>query len=199
MRAPLLTVLLALAGPAHAQTPAQTPAQPTAPAPACDTLDSPAGRAWAQANLWRYSDPARAAAVFRDLADSATPSSWPDGLAPQATVLPVGMRFQMAVAQSQILPDGTVRPGGWGTFSRVDTLRQAREDLAIRSDFKATLDYVLTFEVIAPLPALVGPTGPQVEQSDCHLLPGGWPQLQVLVLPADRMHYMKVVEQRPLH
>ena len=174
-------------------------AQVQVSAPACDTLESPAGQAWAQANLWRYSDPARAAAVFRDLADSPAPSSWPDGFPPEATVLPVGTRFQMAVTAAQILPDGTVRPGGWGTFNRVDTVAQARDDLAIRSDFKASLDDVLTFEVIAPLPALIGPTGPQVEPGDCHLLPGGWPQLQMLVLPADRMHYLKVVEQRTLH
>jgi hypothetical protein len=55
--------------------------------------------------------------------------------------------------QGQILPDGTVRPGGWGTFQRLDTAQQARDDLAIRSDFKPTLDYVLTFEVTAPLRA----------------------------------------------
>lgn len=166
--------------------------------PACDTLDSPAGQAWARANAWRYADPARAAAVFRDLADSPTPSPWPDGFPPEASVLPMGTRFQMAVAKGQTQPDGTVRPGGWGTFQRVDTAQQARDDLAIRSDFKPTLDYVLTFEVIAPLPALIGPTGAQVEPGDCHLLPGGWIQLQMLVLPADRMHYLKVVETRSL-
>jgi hypothetical protein len=66
-------------------------------------------------------------------------------------LLSVGTRFQMAVAKGQVLPDGSLRPGGWGTFQRVDTMQQAR-DLAIRSDFKATLDYVLTFEVINPCP-----------------------------------------------
>jgi hypothetical protein len=167
-------------------------------APACDTLDSPAGQAWARANAWRYADPAHAAAVYRDLADSPTPSPWPDGFPPEASILPMGTRFQMAVARGQILPDGTVRPGGWGTFQRLDTAQQARDDLAIRSDFKPTLDYVLTFEVTAPLPALIGPTGAQVEPGDCHLLPGGWTQLQMLVLPADRMHYLKVVETRSL-
>jgi hypothetical protein len=34
-----------------------------ATAPACDTLESPAGKAWARANAWRYADPAKAAAV----------------------------------------------------------------------------------------------------------------------------------------
>jgi hypothetical protein len=187
MRGWLALALLALAQPALAQ------------APACDTLESPAGQSWAQANAWRYADAARAAAIFRDLADSPAPSSWPDGIPPEATVLPVGTRFQMAVANFQLLPDGTVMPGGWGTFRRIDTVAQARDDLAIRSDFKASLDHVLTFEVTAPLPALIGPTGPQVELSDCHLLPGGWMQLQMLVLPADRMHYLRVVEIRAIH
>lgn len=170
----------------------------TSAAPACDTLDSPAGQAWAQANLWRYNDPGRAAAVFRDLADNPAPPSWPDGFPPEAALLTVGTRFQMAVAKGQMQPDGTVYPGGWGTFQRVDTLQQARDDLAISSRFKTTLDYVLTFEVTAPLPALIGPTGPQVEPSDCHLLPGGWTQLQMLVLPADRMHYLKIIDQRAI-
>jgi hypothetical protein len=167
-------------------------------APACDTLDSPAGQAWARANGWRYADPARAAAVYRDLADNPAPSPWPDGFPPEATVLPVGTRFQMVVAKGQILPDGTVRPGGFGTFQKVERAQQARDDLAIRSDFKPTLDDVLTLEVTVPLPALIGPIGAQVEPGDCHLLPGGWTQLQMLVLPADRMHYLRVIEIRAL-
>lgn len=57
---------------------------------------------------------------------------------------------------------------------------------------------MLTFEVIKPLPALIGTTGPQVEPGDCHLLPGGSPQLQMLVLPAERMRYLKLIEQRAL-
>lgn len=192
MRAGLLAALLALAPfPALAQV-------GPGPVAGCDTLESPAGKAWAQAQGWRYADPARAAAVFHDLADSPLPSPWPDGLPPEVMLLPVGTRFQMAVAKGQVLPDGSLRPGGWGTFQRMDTMQQARDFLAIRSDFKPTLDYVLTFEVIKPLPALIGTTGPQVEPGDCHLLPGGSPQLQMLVLPAERMRYLTLIEQRTL-
>jgi hypothetical protein len=168
-------------------------------AQSCDTLASPAGQAWSAQNLWRYGDHAHAADVYRDLADSKLPSPWPDGIAPQFTVLPAGTRFQMAIAKTQIQPDGTIFYGGFGTFQRIDSVQQVRDLLAVRSDFKPTVDMVLTLEVTQPLPVLVGPIGPQVEPSDCHLLPGGGMQLQMVTLPKDRAQYVKVVEQRALN
>ncbi|NBC36611.1 hypothetical protein GTZ99_08575 [Novosphingobium sp. FSY-8] len=183
--------VMALSAPAYAQTAAPA-------APACNTLDSPAGKAWARANAWRYADPARAAAVYRDLADSRNPSPWPDGIAPQWTVLPTGTRFQMAIAKGQIQPDGTIWYGGFGTFDRIDSTQQVRDWLAVRSDFKGSVDFVLTLEVVQPLPALVGPIGPQVEPAGCKLLPGGGMQLQMVTLPKDRAAYLKVIEQRPV-
>jgi hypothetical protein len=167
-------------------------------AQACDTLESRAGQAWAEQNLWRYADRAHAADVYRDLADSKLPSPWPDGIAPQFTVLAAGTRFQMAIARNQIQPDGSIHYGGFGTFQRIETAAQVRDLLAVRSDFKASVDLVLTLEVTQPLPVLVGPIGPQVEPSDCHLLPGGGMQLQLVTLPRDRALYLKVVEQRAL-
>jgi len=49
------------------------------------------------------------------------------------------------------------------------------------------------FEVVRPLPVLVGPIGPQVDPTVCEILPGRWSQFQMQVAPADRASYLKVV------
>jgi hypothetical protein len=85
MRAGLLAALLALApSPASLLAPSPALAQVgPGPVAGCDTLESPAGKAWAQAQGWRYADPARAAAVFHDLADSPCPRPGPMACRPR--------------------------------------------------------------------------------------------------------------------
>ena len=71
-----------------------------------------------------------------------------------------------------------------------------RNDLAVKTDWKPSVDRVVTYEVVTPLPATVGPVGPQVEPGN--FLPGGGQQVQMNVPGPDRMSYLKVVSVRTL-
>ncbi len=182
---------VALATPAAAQI--------VLPAPASDnckpdalSLDSTAGIAWLRANGWRYASQAAAAADYKALVSGASP--WPMYLAPVKATLPAGTRFQMAVAPGQT----NDQPGSFGTFDRVDSVSQVREGLAVRFAWKPLVDRVITYEVTAPLPVLIGPIGPQIDPYTCSLLPGRWSQFDMQVAAADRMKYLKVVDVRQI-
>ena len=121
------------------------------------TLQSPPGKAWWAENRWRYAGDDEAAAAYRRLADEASP--WPDWYQPYEAKLPPGTRFQMAIGGAQT-PD---QPGSFGTFDRIASVADVREDLAVRSDWKPQVDRVVTYEVVRELPVLIGPIGPQVD------------------------------------
>jgi hypothetical protein len=156
------------------------------------SLESPPGQAWLEENRWRYASDEAAAAAYRHLADDASP--WPDWYRPYETSLPPGTRFQMAIGGAQT-PD---QPGSFGTFDRIASVEDVREDLAVRSDWKPAVDRVVTYEVVNALPVRIGPIGPQVDPGLCALLPGRWSQFQALVEKGTLRGYLKVVEVRAI-
>lgn len=180
---------LSLAGcAAPRQAPLATAGSPCA---AADLQSSP-GKAWWSENRWRYASDEAAATAYRTLAEKASP--WPDWYRPYETVLPPGTRFQMAIGGAQT-PD---QPGSFGTFDRIASVADVREDLAVRSDWKPEVDRVVTYEVIRDLPVRVGPIGPQVDPGRCALLPGRWSQFQARVEKGTLRTYLKVLEVRPI-
>lgn len=155
-------------------------------------LQSRAGRAWWSENRWRYASDEAAAAAYRTLAEQASP--WPDWYRPYETILPPGTRFQMAIGGTQT-PD---QPGSFGTFDRIASVADVREDLAVRSDWKPQVDRVVTYEVVRELPVRIGPIGPQVDPGLCALLPGRWSQFQALVEKGTLRGYLQVIEVRAI-
>lgn len=157
-------------------------------------LQSPPGRAWWSEHRWRYSSDEAAADAYRQLADVPDPSPWPDWYRPYETVLAPGTRFQMAIGGAQT-PD---QPGSFGTFDRIGSVEDVREDLAVRTDWKPQVDRVVTYEVVRELPVKIGPIGPQVDPKLCVLLPGRWSQFQALVEKGTLRTYLKVLEVRAI-
>lgn len=156
------------------------------------TLQSPPGKKWWAENRWRYPGDDEAAAAYRRLAEQASP--WPDWYKPYEASLPPGTRFQMAIGGAQT-PD---QPGSFGTFDRIASVADVREDLAVRSDWKPAVDRVVTYEVVRELPVLIGPIGPQVDPGLCALLPGRWSQFQARVEKGTLRGYLKVIEVRAI-
>jgi hypothetical protein len=187
------TLLLALAAIGCAAP--QTAPPPRAAGGSCEagaTLQSRPGRAWWDENRWRFATDAAAAAAYNALAERASP--WPDWYRPYETTLPPGTRFQMAIGGGQT-PD---QPGSFGTFDRIGSVADVREDLAVRADWKPEVDRVVTYEVVRELPVRIGPIGPQVDPKLCVLLPGHWSQFQALVEKGTLRSYLKVIEVRAI-
>lgn len=161
--------------------------------PSLSSLESKAGKAWYEAVGWRYATRDSAEIAYRSLIKS-DPSPWPDWYSPQETVLQPGTRFQMAIGGGQT-PE---TPGGYGTFENVKTVKDVRNSLAVRRDWKPEIDRVVTYEVIRPLPAKVGPIGPQIDPQSCKFLIGRWSQFEMSVPKTERIHYLKVINIRPI-
>ncbi|HEU0097864.1 MAG TPA: hypothetical protein VFQ67_03730 [Allosphingosinicella sp.] len=189
MARPIFLLAAALAGCATPQS--ARPAQAGACAAGAG-LQSPPGRKWWRENSWRYASEDEAALAYRRLAQEASP--WPDWYRPYETSLPPGTRFQMAIGGAQT-PD---QPGRFGTFDRIASVADVREDLAVRSDWKPAVDRVVTYEVVRELPVLIGPVGPQVDSALCALLPGRWSQFEARVEKGTLRSYLRVLEVRPI-
>jgi hypothetical protein len=155
-------------------------------------IDSRAGREWLAANGWRFASASAAQAAYGELISHMSP--WPDWFEPEPRTLAVGTRFEMALAPGQ----PSDHPGGFGTFDRIGSVADVRQGLAVRSDFKARVASVTTYEVTRPLPVLLGPVGPQVDPGTCRLLVGRWSQFQMQVKPAERMDYLKPIATRTI-
>jgi hypothetical protein len=160
--------------------------------PAPSALESPPGQKWLQSNAWRFPSRSDAEQAYAHLAKDASP--WPDWYVPYATELKPGTRFQMAIGGTQT----ELMPGKFGTFDDIRTVRDVRTKLAVRSDWKPIVDRTVVYEVIKPLPVLIGPIGPQVDPGSCRLLAGRWSQFAMQVEPNARMQYLRVLSVRPI-
>ena len=174
--------------------PAGAFAQQAAPVTPCDVTDmtSPPAVDWLRQHSWRYATPEAAQHAYLALVTGQSP--WPDWFVPTVSVLQPGTRFQMALSSTQ--PDD--RPGGFGTFDLIETVVEAREDLAVLQAWKPDIQRVTIYRVTQPLLVLVGPIGPQVDPGTCQLLEGRFSQFQMLVPGEDRMRYLAVVSSRPI-
>jgi hypothetical protein len=188
----ILLLGLALAGCADPQQARLGTASAAGACTAGATLQSPPGKTWWAENRWRYPGDDQAAAAYRRLAEEASP--WPDWYRPYETSLPPGTRFQMAIGGGQT-PD---QPGSFGTFDRIGSVADVREDLAVRSDWKPAVDRVVIYEVVRELPVKIGPIGPQVDPGLCALLPGRWSQFQAMVEKGTLRSYLKLLEVRSI-
>jgi hypothetical protein len=160
--------------------------------PSPSSIASPPGQKWLQSNAWRFASLSEAEQAYAHLAKDASP--WPDWYVPYATRLKPGTRFQMAIGGAQT----ELMPGKFGTFDDIRTVNDVRTKLAVRSDWKPAVDRAVTYEVIKPLPVLIGPIGPQIDPGTCRLLAGRWSQFAMQVEPETRMQYVRVLAVRPI-
>ena len=207
------SMLLLVAAPSatFAQTVSSPPVAPAAPIATCDatSITSPPGKAWWAAERWRYPSDAAATTAYLTLVNNGqggspwatwylpTPTSPVTAgvlAQPPITTLPVGTRFQMALAPGQ----NAQSPGGWGTFDYIATVEDVREFLAVTHGFKPNINQVVTYEVTRLLPVLIGPVGPQVDTLTCEYFPGRWSQFNMLPPWNERIDYLKVIEVRTI-
>ena len=164
------------------------------PAGGCTGVDDEKKNPWNEfqkAHAGQFDSPSDAAAAYRELVDGQSP--WPHGYTPVPGELPPGAHFEMALSPGQ----SATSPGGFGTQDSIVDEAFARNDLAIKTAWKADIDRVATYRVTQPLPVLTGPVGPQIDGSN--YLPGGGTQLQMdLPRTANRMDYLEVVGVRNL-
>lgn len=88
--------------------------------------------------------------------------------------------------------------GGFGTVDEIPNKSYVRNELAVKKDWKEDLDRVVTFEVTKPLPVLLGPVGPQIDEKTNSYLSGGGSQIAMQVNPKKRGDYLKVKSVTPL-
>ena len=188
--------------------PAIVPANGLATCDATSMNSAPAKLWWSQ-ERWRYPDDATATKAYLALVNNGQGGSpWATWYlptptnpatagvltAPPITTLPVGTRFQMALAPGQ----SEKSPGGWGTFDYIADVDDVREFLAVTHSFKPAIDRVVTYEVTRLLPVLIGPVGPQVDTQTCEYFPGRWSQFNMLPPWNERIDYLKVIEVRTI-
>jgi hypothetical protein len=102
---------------------------------------------------------------------------------------PQGTRIEMAMSPGQ------TRPGGFGTLDHIPDVDFARNNLAIRPDWKAEISYVQAFEVPPGVQIQVGPVGPQTLNGVTY--PGGATQVEILNY-SDRARLVPVGDPRPI-
>ncbi len=171
---------------------AATASQPPQPVAVQHIQPADLKAAWRHDNRWRYHDDAEADAAYARLLNQQSP--WPEWHQVQIVTLPVGLRFEMALAPGQP-PD---RPGAFGTFDRIPDAHFVRYRLAVKTAWKPTVDRVVTFEIVDPLPADTGIVGPQIDTDADLYLPGGASQFEMKVPAAERIAHLKVVAVRPI-
>ena len=153
---------------------------------------SAAHAAWWADHRWRYASDGEAESSYQALV--ARQSPWPEWHQSNLVSLPAGLRFQMAIAPGQ----PTDRPGAFGTFDRIPSVEYVRMSLAVKSEWKPSIDRVVTYEITAPLIADVGTVGPQIDGPADRYLPGGGSQFQMMMPAAERMQHLRVVDVRPI-
>jgi hypothetical protein len=188
----LLSLAVAAApAPAGAQAAQELPPH-LAEAAQDEARAGPLKKAWLKDHGWRYAKPGQADWAFTLLLVRQSP--WPEWHQRNVVVLPPGTRFEMALAPGQ-QPD---RPGGFGTFERIADVRFVRDALAVKTEWKPSIDRVVTFEVTEPLLADVGLVGPQIDLEENRYLRGGASQLEMMVPSAQRLKYIKQVTIRTI-
>ena len=149
-------------------------------------------QAWRADHRWRYATEEAAESAYQALLTRESP--WPEWHQSTLVTLPVGLRFEMALAPGQ----GTDRPGGFGTFDRIEDLRFVRHNLAVKTAWKPQIDRVVTYEIVEPLPADTGMVGPQIDVPANLYLRGGASQFEMKVPASERARHFRVVAVREI-
>ncbi len=89
-------------------------------------------------------------------------------------------------------------PGGCGTFDHIDELSDVRHGLAIREEWKSDVARVVSYQVVKPLSARVGPVGPQLDPASCQLLMGRFSQIELIVPRHEIMSHLRIIEEQPI-
>ena len=147
---------------------------------------------WRADHRWRYATEEAAESAYQALLTRESP--WPEWHQSTLVTLPVGLRFEMALAPGQ----GTDRPGGFGTFDRIEDLRFVRHNLAVKTAWKPQIDRVVTYEIVEPLPADTGMVGPQIDVPANLYLRGGASQFEMKVPASERARHFRVVAVREI-
>ncbi|WP_338787955.1 ribonuclease YeeF family protein [Metabacillus sp. FJAT-53654] len=122
-------------------------------------------------------------------------SPWPEGFTPKRGTLKSGDTFEMVLDNAQPLN----KPGSFGTFDKITGVEYAKNNLAIKSNWKEDFGKVVTYRVKTgvELQVLEGPVGPQIDIAANKYLPGGGTQIQILLdWKENKMNYLEVVSVR---
>lgn len=122
-------------------------------------------------------------------------SSWPDGYIPKDTILKSGDTFQMALDSSQPVTS----PGRFATTNNISSVDFVRNNLAVKSDWKADCSKVIEYRVKGgvEIPVQIGPVGAQIDINIDKYLPGGANQIFInLGRGVNMMDYLEVVSIR---
>lgn len=145
------------------------------------------------AGAGKYPSAKEASDSYVKLLDEQSP--WPEGFIPNKTTLKPGEKFEMAFSPTQ----ASTEPGGFATFDNITSVDYVRDQLAVKLDWKPSIDRVVIFEVVEELPVQTGPVGPQIDLAVDKYLPGGGTQIEMLVGRFDRMNYLKIIGERPIN
>ena len=116
-------------------------------------------------------------------------SPWPKDYVPKLETMKVGERVNMAMSEDQL----ATRPGGFATTDNIPNQQFVRDKLAVRTDWKTSIDNVQQYEVIKEVPIFRGPIGPQIDPVTGTYLPGGASQVEFRVPFKERMDYLRPI------
>ncbi len=129
-----------------------------------------------QHHAGQFKDDNSLVSAFENVRDNASP--WPVGFTPKTRVIQPGERFNM------ITNEGRAQfPGQFGTPNEIPNSSFGRENLAIKEEWKGSLDRRVTYEVQRPFDIEYGPVGPQIEKmpdGSYKYYPGGGEQIRLL-------------------
>ena len=101
-------------------------------------------------------------------------SPWPKDYVPKLETMKVGERVNMAMAEGQPVE----LPGAFATKDHIPDGQFVRDKLAVRTDWKTSVDNVQEYEVIKDVDVFRGPVGPQIDPVTGTYLPGGASQVE---------------------
>lgn len=133
--------------------------------------------------------------AYIDLVKNQSP--WPEGFVPEKITLKPGDTFEMALDTTQPVTS----PGNFASPDKIPNVDYVRNNLAVKSDWKADCGKVVTYRVKegVEIPGLKGPVGPQIDINADKLLAGGGNQIQLLLdRSVNKMDYLEIVSVRTI-
>ncbi|RZJ92542.1 MAG: RHS repeat-associated core domain-containing protein, partial [Hymenobacter sp.] len=119
----------------------------------------------------QFGSRAESLAEYRRLRAGTNP--WPKDYVPTLEKAKIGERVHMAMGAGQ----PNTLPGAFATKDVIPDVAYVRDNLAVRSDFKKTVDYVQEYQVIKDIDVIRGPVGPQIDPAAGKYLPCGGGQV----------------------